>query len=463
MVRVVERDDADSTRRSRQVRTDGGDRLTASEIGPSSVDTLRSFLDDQADASAFAIECGDGDQRRIVADVRVDEHTVRRPAAAITVECTGLPPGTGRVRVRVEDIQYLQVVDPPDELFTVAAETLAERAANVAELADVAPDRVPMPTVVPLLEADETAVREDALYAVERVANSRPQDCLTALPTLRDALGSATIETAVLDSIASIAVACPDEVVPLADDIMPYLLAEDAELRAPAAHALSEVADHAPVDVLDAVPAFSSLVAEREPGFEHALFALNRVAPEHPEELRPAASTLVDALADASLDTTARLNATAALGRTANEFPDAAVEAVDVLCDLLDAEDYRLRANAAGVLSDVATVHAGTLVPHVKDLVPLLKSDDDYTLVNTTAALARVAETEPSAVDHTTERYIALLDHDHRLVRLNACWALGHLRANEAAPNLDALQTADDDEQVRKRASWAFSEVERGR
>ena len=74
---------------------------------------------------------------------------------------------------------------------------------------------------------------------------------------------------------------------------------------------------------------------------------------------------------------------------------------------------------------DVGIVHTQAIPPHVEELAALLESDDDYTLVNTTAALKRVAETAPESIEPLAERFVALLDHEHDLVRLNACWTLG--------------------------------------
>nr|WP_272904888.1 HEAT repeat domain-containing protein [Halobacterium sp. TGN-42-S1] len=59
-----------------------------------------------------------------------------------------------------------------------------------------------------------------------------------------------------------------------------------------------------------------------------------------------------------------------------------------------------------------------------------------------------------------TDQYIALLDHDHRLVRLNACWMLGHVRADPAASRLDDVRINDDDERVRSRAAWTLTEID---
>jgi len=442
-------------------RVDGGSPTTASITQPD-LDGLRAFLDEHAAADAFEIgyRGDEGRHQRLVADASIVERTVRRPAAAITVECVALPPSGDTFRVRLDDIHSLQAVEPPAELFTVDGETPLARARSLADIAATAPDQVEFATVIDLLDSDDSTVRETVLEAVQSLANPRPEDCLTVLPALRSHLADGTHATRVLDCLVPLATARPADIAPFLVDVIPYLLTDDAQQQRSAARIISEVASEHPADVIDAVPALSAIVSNQLAGFEHALFALNRTAAEHPGEVRPAATNLSAVLKDDSLDTEPRLNASATLGRVASEHPDAAVDAIEPLVDLLDAESQRLRANAAGVLGDVATVHATELIPHVDQLAVLLESDDDYALVNTTAALSRVADTNPAAVEHLTEQYITLLDHDHRLVRLNACWMLGHVRADPAASRLDDVRINDDDEQVRNRAAWALTEID---
>jgi hypothetical protein len=270
-------------------------------------------------------------------------------------------------------------------------------------------------------------------------------------------LGDSTHQTSSMSCIAAISTEQPDAVAPFAEELTPHISAEARS--AAAAQCLADVAANDTADALHAVPALETLVAYRGPGFEHALFALNRIAADHPGEVRPTASTLTAALADDSLPTGPRLNAVAALGQVTSEYPDTGVDAIDAAIELLDADDQMLRANAAGLLGDVATVHANELVSHVDDLAPSLDAEDDYALINASAALARIAERHPPEVDQLADRYISLLDHDHRLVRLNACDALAHLTASQAADTLDRVRRRDEDEQVRQRAEWALSEI----
>jgi hypothetical protein len=57
------------------------------------------------DASAFQLRYEDDDPDRVVADIRIDEPAIGRPAPAVILECTALPPGSGTIRVRFDDVR----------------------------------------------------------------------------------------------------------------------------------------------------------------------------------------------------------------------------------------------------------------------------------------------------------------------------------------------------------------------
>ena len=82
--------------------------------------------------------------------------------------------------------------------------------------------------------------------------------------------------------------------------------------------------------------------------------------------------------------------------------------------------------------------------------------DDAFTRINTTAALARLAQTHPDEIEPFTDRFVARLEDDHELVRVNACWALGHLEADTARTELESVAVDDEDADVRTRAQWAL-------
>lgn len=444
-------------------RTEGGYPTTA-EISPDEIDELRTFLETHDDATAYKVwyrRIGDGIPIRTVAEMSFVERTLERPAAAVTLECELLPPTEEPKRIHFDELDRVAVVDPPASEFEPRGDSPDERVTGFVGLARFAPERVPVAELVAALETDDSAVRESALRALDTLSDARPEDCVAALPTLRALLSEADHETDVLEIVATIADARPEDVAPLADEIATHLHADD-ESRALAARCLSAVAGHDPADVADAVPALEALVNDRGDGWPYALHALNRVAADHPERVRPAVPTLTEIVADAPEDDHVLLNATAALGRVSSEYPDAAVPALEDLLSLLTVDDFRVRANAAGVLSEIALGDVGALVPHVETIAPLLAVDDEHALTNTTATLSRIAEVDPEAVAHLTERFVDLLASEYELVRVNACWALGHLEAEAATEALEERRLTDDSEQVRNRAAWALVEIGSG-
>ena len=436
---------------------------TRDGVNPSSLDELRGFLAEHDDATTFEIEYTDdeGAHERTVAELSVIERTVERPAAAIALQCTAFRPDEDDWTVRFDCVDQVTALEvPADGGLATEDEPKYNNAGAFLNLARVAPERIDVPGLVAFLQKADADGRDAGLGALRSAVGADPESAEFALPLLRDLLVEESNVTRVLEVLATITDDRPAEVAPFVGEIRPYLSDDDAECRTYAAECLSDIAAHDPSDVMAAAPALASLVDDRTEGVEHALFALNRIAAEHPSEVLPASPTLSEALADETLSVTDRLNATAALGRVASEYPDAGLDAVDDLVELLDSNNRRLRANASGVLSDVAVVHSGALVPHIDELEPLLHSDDEYTLINTAAGLGRVAEVEPEALRHLTDRFIELLDHDHEVVRENACWALGYLEADSGLDRLEEVRLDDDTERVRNIAAWAIAEIE---
>lgn len=426
-----------------------------------SLEELRSFLDEYDDVPAFAVQYTDDDSHeRLVADVRVIERSVERPAAAIALACTPLRSSEDEWTVRFDRIDLVAALEAPEGVIPGDAEASPANFGAYLNLARVDPGAIDVGGLVAALQAADHEGREVGLGPLRSAAHTKPAACTMALPFLRDRLAEGDHETTVLEIVAAIAEECPGDVAPFVDGVVDHLDSPEQARRAAAAECVSSVAVEAPSDVLDAAPALASLVDDRDESLAAALYALNRIAADHPGEVRPAAGVLADAVGDPSLSDSERLNATATLGRVVGEYPDAGLAAVEDLCNLLEADDHRLAANAAGVLGDLAQVHTGELVPYVDDLAPLLEADDDYTLVNTTAALSRVAATAPEAVEELADRFVDLLDHEHDLVRLNACWALGHVAAQTAREPLDEVRRHDADERVRNRAAWAIAEIE---
>jgi len=65
----------------------------------------------------------------------------------------------------------------------------------------------------------------------------------------------------------------------------------------------------------------------------------SRITREYPEEVKPVAETLGEVTLRDSLSDSVRLNATAGLGRIVGEYPSIAVEIVDDVATLFDADN----------------------------------------------------------------------------------------------------------------------------
>ena len=367
--------------------------------------------------------------------------------------------------VRVDDVQLLNVVEPPTDHYTAHADTPAETAAGLRRQAAANPESVRVSSVLSLLDrSDQDPDRDrDALRALRRVAAVRPADCTPAIPILDSLLGreDPPALSEILATLEAIGTDDPGAIAPLSSEIIASLDSSDPSVRRESVKCLAAIADEHPDDALDAVPLLATVVEDGVDGDRYAVYALSRITDAYPEAVKPVADTLAAAILDESLDDGARLNAAAGLGRIVGEYPSIGVDVVDDLVALFDADNRKLRNNAIGIVGDVAKVHTDVVEPHVGTIAPLLTVDDEYTRVNASSALARVAEDFPEAVQSVASTYIALLEDDNPIVRENACWALGYLAEAEAESALRKRVDTDENVDVRTRASWALSRLER--
>lgn len=245
---------------------------------------------------------------------------------------------------------------------------------------------------------------------------------------------------------------------PLVADAVPHLSAEGSAVRRAATRCVSEVATADAGAVVGAVPALAATVESGgdADGRTHAIYALCRVADDHPEAVEPVVPALGDVLLDDAVPDGERLNAAAALGHVAGEFPDVALPILGDVAALTGGEGVELRNNALGLLADVATSYPAA----VADVARFVDADDAFARINSTGVLSRVAEARPGAVDPYADRLAGRLDDDRPLVRRNVCWALGHVEAEGAVDALDSVAAADGSDEVRARARWAVERTE---
>jgi HEAT repeat. len=127
---------------------------------------------------------------------------------------------------------------------------------------------------------------------------------------------------------------------------------------------------------------------------------------------------------------------------------------------LFDADNYKLRNNAVALAYDLADLRTDLVEPAVDDIAAFLTVEDTRTRINATGTLARVADDFPESVAHLTPTFVELLSDDDHLVRSNACWALGYLRASEAQSALEERLQDETNETVRSSITWALSEID---
>jgi hypothetical protein len=441
---------------------DGGFPTSAGLI-PGDASHLSAFLDEHDDGPAFELTYRDDGAEATAVLWNITQDVTRREEPSDAIRCTPLAPGTDQFTVDIEAIERMSVVDPPPETFTAQAETPTEEAIALRRLADVHPETVPVSSVLSLLDREEpsTLQEREALRALRAVAAVRPEECTPAIPILRSLLGDTDVVSPrdVLATLRAIGNSTPADVAPATDDIIPHLNSNRVVARGEAAACIAALATEHPTDVVAAVPGLAAIIEENADGQRAAVYALERIARETPEAVTPAADPLGDVIVDESLSDDTRLSATAALGRVVKESPSLALDIVDDVTGLFEADNYKLRNNAIALLFDVAAIHTDVVEPYVDDIAALFTVDDAYTRTNASGTLARVAEDFPDSVAHVTPDIIDLLTDDDPRVRENACWTLGHLRPPEATAPLEERTQEDTNEDVRARAAWALSQT----
>jgi hypothetical protein len=432
-------------------------------IAPASASSLRRFLADcDRETATFEVSIADGqpDATRYCWSASV----VDGNDGTSRLRCLPLAPGEQSFHVAVDDIRRLSVVDLPPERFLGAAETQSERATAYRRLATVAPETVPVSKPLGLLDRRDATdvVQRDATRALREIAQSRPTDCAPAVPVLRSWLDSASFAGTAdaLATLRAIGEEDPEAIATATRSVVPALSSSDAKARRAAAGCVAALASEFPEDVVDTVPDLATIAEETSETASLAVTGLSRVAAAHPDEVRPHAATLRAILLDDTRSDAARLSASAAIGRLLTVDLDLGADLVEDLVSVLEDGDGRLRGNVAGLLCDVAMVHTDVVAPHADALATLLDADETYARVNASGALGRVAADVPESVEPHHDAFVDLLVDEDERVRENACWALGRIGTAETRETLEAIARTDDHEHVRRRASWAVTNIE---
>ena len=438
--------------------------ITAVDIDPKNPSRLSKFIEDHAEMPGFELTyTKDGDQEtQILQDVSIVRRTVTLAIHPV-IRCTPAVSDPSTFTVETGSIESLCTIEPLQKGAIPSPATQSDEAAAILRLAKANPEMVSLPSLVLFLgsQVEDLERNQGAIEALGLVATARPEECSPAVPVIQSLLiqGTSEVATTLLAALHQIGEVDPEAIVPLTAELVPYLQSDVDSVRREATRCIAAIADDYPDNAVDAVPALATIVEDDADGLQYAVYALSRITREYPEEVKPVAETLGEVTLRDSLSDSVRLNATAGLGRIVGEYPSIAVEIVDDVATLFDADNPKLRNNAIGLIGDVAVVHTDVVEPYTEEMTALLTAEDTYTRINASGALSRVAEDFPDSVEHVTPTFVELLSDENPLVRENACWALGHLCARDATSALEDRAHGDDNADVRTRASWALAQI----
>ena len=336
---------------------------------------------------------------------------------------------------RATELRHLALTDPmevdPDEIREILSNPLASPAAHGA-----------------------------AIVALLNVARVRDDVGAAFVDDLGRLLGRPSLDTAlVLRCLRQLATNDPKAVLELRDEIVDHVSTKPSDETQAATGCCVELVATAPDEFVDLVPTLSTLLdSSSEQIRVHSVFVLSSVADEYPEEVKPVVPQLIDGLSDR--DHGYQANALSALGAVVSAYPAIGTSETATLADIAGSNaPPKVRANAVGLLGDIATEHPTDVREHVPVLVGCLHTDDEYLSGNAAAALLHVAVDDSEATEEAIPALLELLDDPSPVVRRNACKALGHLEATVALPQLQSMADDDPDDGVRSIAAWASTRV----
>ncbi|MFP8958784.1 HEAT repeat domain-containing protein [Natrialbaceae archaeon A-CW3] len=336
---------------------------------------------------------------------------------------------------RATELRHLALTDPmevdPDEIREILSNPLASPAAHGA-----------------------------AIVALLNVARVRDDVGSAFVDDLGRLLGRPSLETAlVLRCLRQLATNDPEAVLELGDEIVDHVSTKPSDVTQAATGCCVELVDTAPGEFVDLVPTLSTLLESSNDQIRtNSVFVLSSVADEYPEEVKPVVPQLIDGLGDR--DHAYQANALSALGAVVSAYPAIGTSETATLAEIAGPDaPPKVRANAVGLLGDIATEHPTDVREHVPVLVGCLHTDDEYLSGNAAAALLHVAVDDSEATEEAIPALLELLDDPSPVVRRNACKALGHLEATVALPQLQSMADDDPDDGVRSIAAWASTRV----
>jgi len=320
-----------------------------------------------------------------------------------------------------------------------------------------------VPGLVADLRSESLRDRRLALFGLSQLAEVDSEACLDAVSVIREELHGSPVDIQVgaLAVLQPLVETHPEQVSSVVPAVVSVLdSATESRVQRDAIQFLAAVAEHDASAVVDAVPVLTACLQDGCPAENLALTTLHRVAQEYPDSVVPAASELLDYVADS--DDPQRVGALATLGAIAKEYPDVAASTIPHATALLDDDADEVRANATGLLADLADEYPDRLRDVVPRATELLTDPDEKARYNATSILARIAKSSPEAVEPAVDELVDALDDDLEHTRANACWALGYVSATPALARLEEHEQSDPSDEVRTAAGFAVDAIRDG-
>lgn len=335
------------------------------------------------------------------------------------------------------------------------------RAKTLARESKTNPDTVDVEAVLDLLRNPSVSptARNQSLEALQHLAEAGvPIDC-AVISILEELLEHDQQPPApVLECIGAIAIAHPEEVTRLSDNVVDYLSTDiDSETIA-ATNCVVELAMIDPSALMGEVPMLAALLdAEHQTVHENAVFALSKIAHANPQRVVPVVSQLVTEIDSRSR--AYRADALSALGAVAAKHPESLEPVLDTVADIAQSNDPVVTGNAIGVLGDAARANPELVNEHLGVVRASLSSPDKHVRANATATIVTIAARDPSLVRGFIPDIIEVLDDPSPVVRQNACSMIGHVGATIAIPHLKTRKQRDPAASVQKTAAWALDQL----
>ncbi len=287
--------------------------------------------------------------------------------------------------------------------------------------------------------------------------------------------------------------AAPDRLAPHGDRLVSTLDHDDEAVRSAAITAVRTLVagGHDAFETPPVEPLVARLGREDQQRSKQVARTLVDLLDADDPRLAEAVDETVDLFGGEAHEAGSAIQALAVLGEA---FPE---PVLDRLRDRLSDDDANVRTYAVRTVATLADDHPDLVAPATPDLLALLDDDDDYAREHALSTLAEIARTDPGRLDGAVPRLTGLVDAGHgkvrrgavrtlaalgradvdlsgavdtlrehlndpdKLVRRDAAYTLGILRAESALADLESLTDAGDLE-LQAVASAAVERIETG-